>query len=86
VDHWVGRLRQPVEALLGGGLQQFGVAPGIAHEVARETLRVVEQRLQQMLGEQVLMAPGQGFHLRGLQDAARAFGQIPEVHSWHSVQ
>ena len=31
------------------------------------------------------MAPGQGFHLRGLQDAARAFGQVREVHIWHSV-
>src|SRR4051794_25677742 len=34
-----------------------------------------------MLGEEVLMAPGQGFHLRGLQCAARAFGEIREVHS-----
>jgi hypothetical protein len=33
-----------------------------------------------MLGKKVLMAPGQGFHLRGLQRAARAFGEIREVH------
>ena len=32
------------------------------------------------------MAPGQGFHLRGLQHAARAFGQICEVQFWHSVR
>jgi hypothetical protein len=34
-----------------------------------------------MFGEEVLMAPGQGFHLRGLQRAARALGEIREVHS-----
>src|SRR3978361_2240870 len=34
-----------------------------------------------MLGKQVLMGPGEGFHLRRLQDAARALGEITEVHS-----
>ena len=80
-----GRLRQTLEPLLGGGLQQIGIAAGIAHDAAAETLAVIEQGLQQMFGKKVLMAPGEGFHLRGLQHAARAFGEIREVHLWHSV-
>jgi hypothetical protein len=62
-----GRLGQPFKALLGGGSQQFGIAAGIAHEMAGEALGVLDQRLQQMLGEKILMAAGQGLHLRGLQ-------------------
>jgi hypothetical protein len=49
--------------------------------MAGEAFRVLDQGLQQMLGEEVLMAARQGLHLRGLQYAARAFGQICEVHS-----
>jgi hypothetical protein len=52
--------------------------------MAGQTLRVVEQRFQQMLGKKILMAPCQGFHLRGLQQGAGAFGQIREVNFWHS--
>ena len=50
-----------------------------------ESLGVIDQRFKQVFGDEILMAPGQGFHLRGLQNAARAFGQIREVHLWHSV-
>jgi hypothetical protein len=35
--------------------------------MAGEALRVLDQRLQQMLGEKILMATGQGLHLRRLQ-------------------
>ena len=46
----VRRLRQPFEAFLDGGLEQFGIAAGIAHEMTGETLGVVDQHFQQMLG------------------------------------
>jgi hypothetical protein len=49
--------------------------------MAGEALWVLDQCLQQMFGEQVLVAARQGLHLRRLQNAARAFGQIREVHS-----
>jgi hypothetical protein len=38
-----------------------------------------------MLGNAGLMAPRQGFHLRGLKNAACAFGKICEVHERHLV-
>ena len=80
-----GRLGQPFEALFGGGSQQFGIAAGIAHEMAGKAFGILDQRLQQVLGEKILMAAGKGLHLRRLQDAAGAFGQIREVQFWHSV-
>ena len=77
---WAGGFRQPRQPLLGGALQQIGIATGIAHQTGGETLAIVDQRLQQMLGDQVLMAAGEGLHLRRLQDTAGAFGQACEVH------
>ncbi len=77
--------RQSVEPRLGGRFQEVGVAAGIAEDVAGEVFEVLDQGFQKMFGEQVLMAQGQGLHLRGLQQGARTFGEIREVHERHSV-
>ena len=53
--------------------------------MAGKAFGIVDQRFQQVFGQEIVMAARQGLHLRRLQYAARAFGQIREVHLWHSV-
>ena len=55
------------------------IAAGSTDQPARGPFIIIEKGFQQMFGNAVLMAACQGFHLRGLQDAARPFGEIREV-------
>src|SRR5262249_24881773 len=73
-------LRQAAEGLLGGALQEVGVAAGVAHDAACEALAVVPEGLAEVLGKKLLMAPGEGCLLRRLNGAARTLGEMTEVH------
>jgi hypothetical protein len=65
---------------LGLGKRHLGVAAGRTDETGRQTVGIVKQHLQEMLGGKPLMAFPQGDVLRRLHKAPRAFGIFFKVH------
>ena len=72
-----GKLRdQGVDFALGG----LRVAAGGLDQACRHPLIVVEQRLQQMGRRDALVMLADRDRLRGLKEAARAVGELFEIH------
>jgi len=73
-------LRQPRQRTVDRGTRLGRVAPGGADQPGGGTVRVVEQGLEQVLGQDPLMVFADGDGGCGLQEAAGAFGELLDVH------
>ena len=62
-------------------LRRLGVAAGGLDQARGHALLVVEQRLQQMRRRDALMMLANRDRLRGLQEPARAVGELFKIHS-----
>ena len=69
-----------LEQILGGLLGRLGVAAGGLDQIGGHALRVVQQDLQQVLGQEALVAFPQRQPLRRLQEALGPVSVFFDVH------
>ena len=73
-------LRHFAESALDGGMGVLRPCPRLFHEAGGETVRIVQQSLQDMLGRELLMPGPDRVGLGGLDEAARTIGKFFDVH------
>ena len=74
-------LRHLAERLFDAGQRLPRIAAGAVDQARGQTLRIVEQDLEDMLGRELLMALAQGKGLRGLDESTRTFGVFLDIHA-----
>ena len=72
--------RQRLECRLDAELDVARAAAGALDQRCAKTFVVVDQHLQQVLGRELLVIARQRHGLRGLDEAANAFGVFLEIH------
>ena len=73
-------LRHLAERLFDGRQRLARIAAGAVDQTRGQTLRIVEQDLEHVLGRELLMALAQGEGLRGLDETAGAVGVFLDIH------
>ena len=76
-----GDFRQLRQRRVGGAERRARIAAGALDQPRRHALAVVEQHLQEMLGQELLMALGQRAGLRGLDEALHPLGVFFRIHA-----